>query len=145
MKIYLAGSCALEHRSNMVMLADALKKKYDVYCPFELKIPNAWDMSQEEWAEKVFEKDVAALKECDFVIYLSPGRVSTAGSNWEQGFAYALGKKIFVFQYCLNATSLMTYCGCDYFENIALPDDINKIIEAIDKQKDKPKCSTVLT
>ena len=51
MKIYLCGSCGSTERTRMVKVAELLRSLgYDVYCPFELKIPNAWDMSQEDWA-----------------------------------------------------------------------------------------------
>lgn len=42
MKIYLAGPCSKDERTHMEVIASALRKKsYEVYCPFELKIPNA--------------------------------------------------------------------------------------------------------
>lgn len=147
MKIYLAGSCGTEQRENMVVVANALRKaNYEVYCPFELKIPDAWEMSQEDWAAKVFEKDIEALNACDVMVYITPGRVSTAGSNWEQGYAYALGKKIYVFQYVISKTSLMTYCGCDYFADIVLPSGADKITKILNtKQNTKPRCTSVLT
>ena len=119
MKIYLAGSCSKEKRSRMEAVAAALREKgYEVYCPFELKIPNAWDYSQEDWAKMVFDKDVAAIDECDFIVMISDGRLSSAGTNWEQGYAYAKGKSIFVFQWADCETSLMTYCGCTRFLNL---------------------------
>ena len=49
MKIYLAGSCGSERRSYMVSVGEELRALgSEVYCPFELKIDNAWDMSQED-------------------------------------------------------------------------------------------------
>lgn len=46
----------------MQAIASKLRKKgHEVYCPFELQIPNAWDMSQEEWTKKVFDADIRAL------------------------------------------------------------------------------------
>ena len=124
-KIYLAGSCSKEERDRMEEIAAALRKKgYKVYCPFELKIPNAWDYSQEIWAQKVFNADVAAIDDCDIMIMISKGRMSSAGTNWEQGYAYAKNKPIFVFQYTNNTTSLMTYSGCTRFIN--LPIQINE-------------------
>ena len=118
-KIYLAGSCSKDKRSRMESIAAELREKgYEVYCPFELKIPNAWDYSQENWAKMVFDKDVAAIDECDFVVMISDGRVSSAGTNWEQGYAYAKNKPVFVFQWEYCDTSLMTYCGCKRFLNL---------------------------
>jgi len=149
MKIYLAGPCDSENRSLMVAAAKLLRKyKLEVYCPFELKIENAWDYPQEEWAQKVFEADVKAINECDCMLYISRGRMSSAGSNWEQGYAYALKKRIVVLQIEDVPTSLMTFCGCDLFFNI---DDINelplviKIIEDNDYDNYIKSCSTILT
>lgn len=124
MKIYLAGSCGTDRRTQMQKIATALRRlDYEVYCPFELKIENAWDMPQEEWAQKVFEADIAAIDACDLVVMISPGRISTAGTNWEQGYAYAKGKKVFVFQYTREPASLMTYCGCDNFTALYIEDE----------------------
>ena len=149
MRIYLAGPCDSENRSLMVAAAKILRKYgLEVYCPFELKIENAWDYPQEEWAQKVFEKDIEAINKCDCMLYISRGRISSAGSNWEQGYAYALKKRIVVLQIEDVPTSLMTFCGCDLFFNI---DDINelplviKIIEDNDYDNYIKSCSTILT
>ena len=157
MKIYLAGSCGSERRSYMVSVGEELRALgFEVYCPFELKIENAWDMSQEDWAQKVFNNDILAINSCDVMVMVTPGRQSTAGTNWEQGYAYALGKKIFVFQYTEDQTSLMTYCGATNFINmnkefILSPKNFGKYIansvyEHIYNDIDKKhKCYTVLT
>ena len=152
MKIYLAGSCSKDKRSRMEAVAAALREKgYEVYCPFELKIPNAWDYSQEDWAKMVFDKDVAAIDECDFVVMISDGRSSSAGTNWEQGYAYAKGKPIFVFQWAHCDTSLMTYCGCTRFLNLRdFVGATNYIAEfpyeTYIREKHEPNpCRTVLT
>lgn len=116
MKIYLAGSCGTDRRTHMTHIGMALRMAgYEVYCPFELQIPDAWEMSQELWAQKVFQADIEAIDAADIVVFMSPGRESTAGTNWEQGYAYAKGKRCIVFQYTNNPTSLMTYCGCSSF------------------------------
>ena len=121
--IHLAGPCDTDNRTLMVNIADYVKFLYtdrylgEVYCPWELKIENAWDYTQEVWAKKVFDKDVEAINAADFVIMISVGRHSTAGTNWEQGYAYALGKPVYVIQITEETTSLMTYCGCKDFYN----------------------------
>lgn len=119
MKIYLAGPCDTENRTIMVKAGNLLRKFYheDVYCPWELKIENAWDYSQEEWARMVFDKDIEAINDCDIMIMISVGRKSTAGTNWEQGYAYALNKPIYVIQITNEPTSLMTFWGCTCFIN----------------------------
>lgn len=156
-KIYLAGSCSKDERNRMEEIAAALRAKgYKVYCPFEFKLPNAWDYSQEDWAKMVFDKDVAAINECDFIVMISDGRLSSAGTNWEQGYAYAKGKPVFVFQYTNYETSLMTYCGCTRFIN--LPTEINEKLDVFTCIAEYPYetwirtrnrglnlCSTILT
>lgn len=120
MKIYLAGSCGSDRRTHMTNIGMALRNAgYEVYCPFELQIPDAWSMSQESWAQKVFEADIQAIDAADLVVLMSPGRESTAGTNWEQGYAYAKGKKCVVFQYTNKPTSLMSYCGCNSFISLS--------------------------
>ena len=67
MKIYLAGPCDTENRYDMVQIAKIFREygKHEVYCPWEFKIENAWDMTQEDWAQAVFEADIKAIQECD--------------------------------------------------------------------------------
>ena len=156
MKIYLAGSCAPERRNLMVAIAKYLRtlEKIEVYCPFELNIPNAWDMTQEEWSMKVFDADEKAIRNCDLFLMISEGRVSSAGTNWEQGYAYGLDKFIGVIQTTDTPTSLMTYSSANAFYNVKTDGlDIKEIIDAIDKiiyfdfsnQPKKANCKTVLT
>lgn len=156
MKIYLAGPCSKEERPMMEAIAAALRAKgiYDVYCPFELKIPNAWDYPQEIWAQMVFEEDMEAIDACDFMIMISKGRASTAGTNWEQGYAYAKYKPVFVYQSTEAETSLMTYCGCERFFNFdewkGDPEWVAGYLyeEFLDMDRDDfpaHKCKTILT
>lgn len=150
-KVYLAGPCDSENRTLMTKVAKVLRARGDmeVYCPFELKIPNAWDISQEEWAEKVFKEDIRNLNSADVFIMISTGRESTAGTNWEQGYAFALDKWIYVFQITDKPTSLMTYCGADRFFNIENEFDLYRGLKSISFNVDislkKGFCSTVLT
>ena len=69
--IYLAGRCSSEQRTFMVKIAEFIREQFseEVYCPFELQIPNAWEYSQEDWAKMVFDKDKEViLKRCDSYI-----------------------------------------------------------------------------
>lgn len=143
-RIYLAGSCSSDRRTIMQSVAKQLREAgVDVYCPFELQIKDAWDMSQETWAQKVFNSDVKALDECDLVLVISQGRLSTAGVNWEQGYAFAKKKDIIVIQYGDVPTSLMTYCGCDRFINCSEANLMNDVISVINTKQDG--CKTILT
>lgn len=153
MDIYLAGSCASDHRTMMRKIAGLLRNEpsFEVYCPWELKIENAWQMSQENWSQQVFMQDCKAIEDCDIMIVISYGRESSAGVNWEQGYAYALGKKIFVLQVNNQPTSLMTYVGCFNFYNVS--EDLQDLAGAIkfiiqnwnQSHIYKGECKTVLT
>lgn len=120
MKIYLAGPCDTENRTMMVSISKFLRNNnMEVYCPWELKIENAWNMSQEEWAQKVFEVDIKAIQDCDYMLSISIGRISSAGTAWEQGYAMGINKPVAVIQINeKNPTSLMTYCGCNLFTSV---------------------------
>ena len=153
--IYLAGSCSSEHRTFMRKIAGKLRELGEtVYCPFELKIENAWDYSQEDWAKMVFDSDIKALDGSDTVIVISPGRISSAGTNWEHGYSYAKGKRVYVFQITEESTSLMTFCGCTVFRNTTeneLVDNIGDFIKTGTDVSCNPaaavpdKCRTTLT
>lgn len=157
MKIYLAGPCDTENRYNMVQIAKVFREygSYEVYCPWELKIENAWDMPQEEWARRVFEADIKAIQECDTFVMITSGRESTAGTNWENGYAYALNKHIIVIQITDKPTSLMTYASSSEFLNSSYKDVLKTIKQIIDGWKhygcfingynDYHRCKTVLT
>ena len=145
-KVYLAGSCSSEQRTIMQHIAARLREaEYDVYCPFELKIPDAWSYSQEEWAMRVFEKDIAAIDACDIFLMITPGRHSTAGTNWEQGYAYAKGKYIIVLQYTNDNTSLMTYTAANEFINCTELDLATEVVCILQGGFRQEGCKTVLT
>jgi len=147
---YLAGPCDTEHRTFMTQIAKYLREKgAEIYCPWELKIENAWDYSQEDWARLVFEADIAAINACEAIIMISEGRKSTAGVNWENGYAYAIGKPVHIIQITEEPTSLMTYCGCTSFINIPkgqgnLTSALRWILEH-PTEENHNKCRTVLT
>lgn len=144
--IYLAGSCSSEQRTLMKGIANKLRNSgREVYCPFELKIDNAWAYSQESWANEVFKKDIEALDKCELFLMISPGRVSSAGTNWEQGYAYAKGKDVIVIQYTDEQTSLMTFCGCTKFINSDTDELLNDIIDLIYLGNNSNNCKTILT
>ena len=156
-QIYLGGPCDSEHRTLMVHAAETLRKMgHNVYCPFELKIKNAWDYSQEGWAQMVFNADIAAMNTCDYAIVISLGRISSAGTNWECGYLYAKEIPVYVFQITETSTSLMTFCGANYFVSTTEMDLVNeleifvprieyKTIEDKTIHFYKKECATILT
>ena len=102
MKIYLAttiGKPGGIYRRNAQKAKNLLESLgHTVLAPWETKIPGAWEMSNLEWGRKVFESDIEHIEESDAVIVLSYGRESTAGANWECGYAYGRGKKVLVVE-----------------------------------------------
>lgn len=96
MKIYMAGAFFRpETKSRIDSYAAGFRRLgYDVYVPQEHTVPNAWEMSQEDWAREVFKMDITAIQECDMVFVVYDGLYSDSGTAWEIGYAYALGKEI---------------------------------------------------
>ena len=116
MKVYVAASFAYndrtktEHRKadiERVVNVIQSKLKADYYLPHQLKIPNAWDMSLEDWSNKVFEHDIGSLYSADLVIFISYGKENNSGSVWECGFAYAKGIPVVVVKMTDDVESLM--------------------------------------
>lgn len=117
MKIYLAtpiGPSGSSERMNAVRARDILVDKgLSVYCPWDMKIPHAWDYPNTEWGLMVFTNDISAINDCDAVVFLSYGRMSSAGANWEAGYAFGIGKKVIVVEMSYPvAMSLMVSNGC---------------------------------
>ena len=86
-------------RANAIKAAEILRSSgIDTYLPLEHKIENAWDYPNHEWGRKVFEADIKAIDEADTVIALSYGRISSAGTNFEAGYAFGTGKRVIVVE-----------------------------------------------
>jgi nucleoside 2-deoxyribosyltransferase len=111
--IYLAAPFQTkERRKNAIKAKNILiSRGFQVYAPWEVFIENAWDYSEADWAYLVFKNDEKAIKECDFVVMLSYGRMSSAGTNWECGYAYGIGKRVIVVEMTNKQMSLMVMNG----------------------------------
>lgn len=115
MKIYLASPFFQPHeRENVQLAANILRDKgIDVYVPMEHKVEDAWSYPNHEWGRLVFENDIRAIKEADVVVCLSYGRDSSAGTNFEVGFAFGICKKVvIVIMEHVHLMSLMIMNGC---------------------------------
>lgn len=121
MNIYLAGSFAFEDKEKsstrkyiLSNIATTLRQKgYDVFCPWEHAIHNAWDLPNRDWGMAVYGMDTVAIKNCDVLIMLSYGKAeSNNGSAWECGFASGIGKKVIVVSMTKDTESLMIIGGC---------------------------------
>ena len=64
----------------------------------EHKIENAWDLPNFEWGRQVFNADIQAINQADTVIVLSYGRIASAGTSWEAGYAYGIGKRVLIVE-----------------------------------------------
>lgn len=113
MKIYLASPLSEHYRKNLKTAQGILiDKGFDVYMPVAKQIEHAWGWTNPEWGLQVFRRDVDAIQACDFVVVLNYGREeTTAGTAWEQGYAYGIGKKILLVEMTENTQSLMVANG----------------------------------
>ena len=117
MKIYLASpffnteEIAIYHN----VIQDLRAAGHEVYVPQEHTIENAWDLSNKDWASKVYLNDIEAIDDCECVMILNFGMYSDSGTAWEAGYAFGIGKwTIQVLCGGDNATySLMMMNGCD--------------------------------
>jgi nucleoside 2-deoxyribosyltransferase len=92
---------------------DKLGRQANIYNPRKLKIPNAWNMPQSEWARCVFTEDVLAIDQSDTVVVFDFGRNGTCGTAWEAGYAFAKEKPILlVVMPGVQEQSLMVRNGC---------------------------------
>lgn len=110
MKIYLASPFFTSYeRMRVIKVANYYRDLgHDVYVPMEHKIENAWDLSNEEWGNRVFKADIEAIQACDMVVaILNCGMTDDAGTCWEVGYAYGL-KKYIVAVIDNRVQSLMT-------------------------------------
>ena len=83
----------------------------ELYLPSQIKIPNAWGMTMQEWGHCVFTVDVLELDKADWVVVCDFGRYNTAGTSWECGYAFGKGKKILVVRMPgVEEQSLMVKC-----------------------------------
>ena len=100
MNIYIASSLHTDElKARIKAVVNFLSAQgNNVYSPMELKIPNAWDISNREWAKKVYDNDIAELSKADLVVCIYNGFnfAGGTGTAWELGFARAQGKDVIV-------------------------------------------------
>lgn len=115
MKIYLASPLFTEHEKECVRkMASTLREVgCEVYVPMEHTIENAWEMPNAEWGRRVFEEDVKAIQECNFVVCLYYGLYSDSGTAWECGYAYGIGKPVHLCDCANDEVSLMLVNSCE--------------------------------
>ena len=112
-KIYLSCSLSPDKRETMKLAVSLLREKgFNVYDPSEHIIEHAWEYPNNEWGLMVFQADIQAIQESDYVVVLSYGRESTtAGTNWEAGYAFGISKKVIVVEMLDIPMSLLVANG----------------------------------
>lgn len=107
MKIYIASPLHTpECKEEITQVVEYLRSLgNEVYSPMELKIPNAWDISNQEWAKKVYDNDIAELNKAEVIVCIYRGFKFAGGTGtaWELGYAKASNKNIVVL--CTDITS----------------------------------------
>lgn len=95
-KLYIASPFSdSAKRDAAIQACEHFRKQgHSVILPLEHKFENAYDMPNHEWGKAVFQYDIDAIQKADFVVCLSYGRESTAGTNWEAGYAYGINKPV---------------------------------------------------
>ena len=85
MKIYLASSLHTDElKKRITTVVEYLRKKgHSVYSPMELKIPNAWDLPNQEWAKKVYDNDIKELTNADMIVCIYNGFNFAGGTGTE--------------------------------------------------------------
>jgi len=123
MKIYIASPIFTNYEKEQIksIVNYYRSKGHEVYSPMEHQIKNAWELTNSEWARKVFEEDIKAINDCDMVVCLYFGLYSDAGTAWECGYAYGINKPVKLLIYREEEASLMVVQGAkngDVFKNI---------------------------
>ncbi len=158
MNIYIAASFAYEDKAKTSQRKDLIEKtvkrikkflKGDYYLPHQLKIPNAWDISLEEWSKAVYTHDIEALNDADLIIFLSFGKENNAGSVWEVG--YVIGQN-YMWGYTRDDAPDQKKIICikmtDEPESLMISNSVDRIIMSNEIEtydwKTFPKYKTVL-
>lgn len=133
MKIYVAASFAYEDKAKTSKRKELIEKtikrikkllKGDYYLPHQLKIPNAWDMSLEDWSKAVYEHDIKALHDADLIIFLSFGKENNAGSAFEVGYIIGRNTKVLSF----DEQTLILVKMTDEPESLMISNSVDRII-----------------
>lgn len=107
-KVYIAGPFSKpEERNALKHMIEIAEKRFgavNLYIPMDYKVPGdwqkldgTWNLSNCEWARKVYENDVKELNKAEVVIAMYVGHYCSSGTIWEIG--YANGKGISVYAY----------------------------------------------
>ncbi len=132
-KIYLAGPFFNDAETALIRdFAARLREKYEVFVPMEHTAEGDVPEGSFAWGKEIFDIDVKGLEGADFVVALDHGFTSDAGTAWETGYAYALGKPSYIVAVgdASPVRSLMLLHGCTrYFASL---DDLCAFLDGKD-------------
>ena len=114
-KIYLASPFFTPYEEDLVKATAArLRERFDVFVPMEHTAEGDVEVGDAAWGEEIFAIDKDGILGADFVVALDHGFTSDAGTAWEIGFAYALGKPVYVVSAKKDSgvRSVMLLNGC---------------------------------
>lgn len=129
-KVYLA-SPFFTKKEKSIMEAVLFKLRssgYDVFAPYEFVIPNAWEISNQEWGNQIFKGDVEEIDKADIVVAINHGMYSDSGTAWEVGYAFAKGKQVFNVCFPERTYSLMMRNSCSgtmYYQELISKAKVN--------------------
>ena len=108
MKIYLAAPLFTDKQKYAINeVVKYLRAEGEtVFSPMEFTVENAWDISNQEWAKKVYDHDVEGINDCDVVVAIYEGLNSDTGTAWEIGYAYAKGKDVILL--CTDSSAKLS-------------------------------------
>lgn len=95
-KIYIASPLFNDKEKKRInKVVQYLRKRgHEVISPMEFTVPNAWDISNKEWAKAVFDHDMEGLDTADIVVCIYDGLMSDSGTAWEVGYACAKRRRV---------------------------------------------------
>ena len=111
--IYLAGPCFNEAEIANIEYAEAVLegRGFTLFSP--MRHPVGGEVGTTEWSDKIFEMDKRGIEKTDAVVAVYYGNYSDAGTAWECGYAYAIGKPVILVHVdAANDSSLMLHSSC---------------------------------
>ena len=105
--IYIAGPFFNDNEriylNEMIERVKQIWPDQELFIPMEHFIEGGEEMSNKDWAYRVFDMDVQELCDADMVFALYLGHYSDTGTAWEIGYAYAIGTPVLL--YCPKTNS----------------------------------------
>lgn len=121
MKFYLASPFFNEEELKHVNHIESMLRLegHTVFSPREQQLPE-FEFGSFEWRTNVFRNDINHIKWADAVIAILADNYDDTGTAFEVGYAYAVGKPVYVYNPTGNIINLMVTDSLHgYFETLA--------------------------